>query len=51
MAIIVIRFCVLSEVPVPTLVAVGTVVSVFCFLCEKTIVITETDCVHHVMRA
>jgi hypothetical protein len=29
----------------------GTVVSVFCFLCEETIVITKTDCVHRVMRA
>jgi len=35
----------------------GTVVSVFCFLCEvcslgeETVVITEADCVHCVMRA
>jgi len=32
-------------------VAMGTVVSVFCFLCEETIVITEADCVHRDMRA
>jgi len=35
----------------------GTVVSMFCFLCEvctlgeETVVITEADCVHCVMRA
>lgn len=34
-----------------TLVAKGTVVSVFCFLCEETIVITEADCVHRDVRA